>query len=150
MQRSRRRDPIPWTWEIPAAIILAILAVLTVGAQLGRSCANALSGAGWAWVPSAHLVTSLPGVLEGHADGGLPTMHHVASPHLLWGCVIAVELTLGTTVCWAAKVVADRWGPTRLRGMASRAEAEQLLGRARLRAVAPVIRPDLYGRKRSW
>lgn len=51
MQRSRRRDPIPWAWEVPAAIVLAILVVHTLGVQLGRTIANLLSGAGWAWAP---------------------------------------------------------------------------------------------------
>ena len=39
-----------------------------------------------------------------------------------------------------------QWGPARVRGMASRAEADALLGLQRLRKVAPVVRPDLHGK----
>ena len=49
MQRERRRDPYPWTWEIPVAVILATLFVIVIGIQLGRSVANLLAGAGWTW-----------------------------------------------------------------------------------------------------
>ena len=49
VQRERRRDPYPWTWEIPAAVILATLFVIVIGIQLGRSVANLLAGAGWTW-----------------------------------------------------------------------------------------------------
>lgn len=147
MQRSRRRDPIPWTWEIPAGIVLAILLVLTLGVQLGRSIANLLSGAGWAWVPSANLFTSLPGIVRGEAGSGLAAAHELAGTHLLWGCVVVVELAMTVAACWGLKVAMDRWGPNRLRGMANRDEAEKLLGRSRLRKAAPVIRPDLYGKE---
>jgi len=41
---------------------------------------------------------------------------------------------------WAAR----RWGPGRMKGMASPGEAEQVLGLTRLRRNAPLIRPDLY------
>lgn len=149
MQRSRRRDPIPWTWEIPAAIVLAVLVVLTLGVQLGRSIANLLSGDGWAWVPRTDLFSSLPGVLAGHAQSGLTGVHHVAGARLLWTCVIVVEIGLTVAACWGVKAGMDRWGPNRLRGMASRDEAEKLLGRSRLREAAPVIRPDLYGKEGS-
>ena len=83
MQRERRRDPYPWTWEIPLAITVATLLVVVLGIQLGRSVANLLAGAGWTWPdPNAGTFpspigtafwTSLPGVLGGHADAGLPT-----------------------------------------------------------------------------
>jgi len=44
----------------------------------------------------------------------------------------------------AGKAALDRWGPGRTHGMASKAEAEQLLGRTRLRRAAEVVRPDLH------
>ena len=40
----------------------------------------------------------------------------------------------------------QRWGPGRMRGMATAAEAEKLLGVTRLRKVAGILRPDLYGK----
>ena len=50
---------------------------------------------------------------------------------------------------WAFKTGLDRWGPHRVQGMATRAEAEQMLGRTRLRKASAVVRPDLYGKQRS-
>jgi len=47
-QQSRRRDPYPWTWEIPVGIALVILLVLVCGVHFGRGIANVLAGAGWA------------------------------------------------------------------------------------------------------
>jgi hypothetical protein len=49
MQRERRHDPYPWTWEIPAAVITLVLLIVATGAHLGRSAANLLAGAGWTW-----------------------------------------------------------------------------------------------------
>ncbi|MDQ2852900.1 MAG: hypothetical protein M3Y49_19605 [Actinomycetota bacterium] len=149
MQRSRRRDPIPWTWDIPVGVVLAVSLVLLLGVQLGRSTANLLSGAGGAWVPSANLFTSVPGIARGDAGSGLVVTAGVAGPHLLWACVVLTELALIVAGCWAVKIALDRWGPNRLRGMASRDEAEKLLGRSHLRKVAPLIRPDLYGKEDS-
>ena len=49
--------------------------------------------------------------------------------------------------CLVLSVVAyRRWGPGRLRGMASRTEAASLLGLPRLRRHRAVIRPDLHGK----
>ncbi len=42
-----------------------------------------------------------------------------------------------------------RWGPHRIHGMASKAEAQHLLGRRRLHRVRAIIRPDLYGKDRA-
>ena len=52
--------------------------------------------------------------------------------------VLLLAATIAATV-WGLR----RWGPGRMHGMASAAEAEQLLGISRLRRVAPIIRPDL-------
>lgn len=149
MQRARRRDPVPWTWEIPAFIVLSILTVLVLGVQFGRSVANVVAGAGWQWASSAELFTSLAGIIHGDARSGLVLGDgaSVANTGLLWACVAVVE---GVTIVAAfllLKWFMHRWGPNRLRGMATRDEAEQLLGRSRLRKVAPVVRPDLYDRE---
>ena len=48
-QQSRRRDPYPWTWEIPLGVVLVILMVLVCGVHLGRGIANVWAGAGWAF-----------------------------------------------------------------------------------------------------
>ena len=39
-QRSRRQDPYPWTWEMPLAVILAVLVLISFGVHLGRAVAN--------------------------------------------------------------------------------------------------------------
>lgn len=124
--------------------------VLALGAQLGRSAANLMSGAGWAWVSSTNLVTSVPGIMRGHAGSGLPTVHNLAGAHLLWSCVVLAELATCAAAGWVVKMILNRWGPNRLRGMASREEAAKLLGRSRLRRVAAVIRPDLYSKQHPW
>ncbi len=150
MQRSRHKDAMPWTWEIPALILLFVLFVLAMGVHLGRAAANLLTGAGWTWPARNELIVSLPGVLRGDSAAGLHGATNTAGPHLLrWG-VAATETVLTVATAWTLVACLRRWGPYRPQGMASRAEAEALLGRTRLRKIAPVVRPDLYGcRSRS-
>jgi hypothetical protein len=66
---------------------------------------------------------------------------------MLWWSVAVTETVLLAVTVWALVVCLRRWGPYRPQGMASRAEAEALLGRTRLRKVAPVVRPDMYDRR---
>lgn len=145
MQRSRRTNPYPFTWEIPAALTVAVVLLLLMGAQVGRSVANVLAGNGWHLVDRAKLFSSLGGVFAGNADAGLAGVQHPAGPGLLWACIGVLELVVLVACVAALKWGLDRWGPGRLQGMATRPEAEALLGIARLRKHAKVIRPDLYG-----
>ena len=149
MQRARRTTPYPFTWEIPVGIVSAVLLVLVLGVQVGRSLANFVAGNGWLFVDRIALFTTLGPLLRGQANAGLSTVVSPASAVLLWTCIGIVELLLLTAIAWAVKVGLDRWGPSRLRGMATAAEAEALLGRTRLRRHAKVIRPDLYGAPRG-
>lgn len=149
MQRSRRRDPIPWTWEIPFGICMVAILVLALGVQLGRSGANLAAGSGWHWPARTDLFASIPGILGGNARTGLTPLRTAANAHLVWLSVAVVEVLAITAMIWALKVAMDRWGPNRLRGMATAAEAETMLGRTRLRKAAPVVRPDLYGNGRA-
>lgn len=64
MQRSRRATPYPLTWEIPAAVA-GLLLLLVLGAQIGRSVANLIAGAGWRFVDRTDLVTTVPALLRG-------------------------------------------------------------------------------------
>jgi hypothetical protein len=162
MQRDRRRDPYPWTWETPVALTLATLLVIVIGIQLGRSLANLLAGAGWTWptadgganagaVPSpigTPFWTSLPQVLAGHSEAGLPSPapSGLASSGLVWTSLALTELTLLTATIWVGVYAYQRWGPGRMRGMATAAEAEKILGVTRLRKVAGIVRPDLHGK----
>ncbi len=165
MQRERRRDPYPWTWEFPVAAAVLVAVVIVVGIQLGRSVANLLPGTGWTWPASDTTTemgfetgspigtafwTSLPGVVGGDSAAGLPAgtapSDGLAGPGLLWASITATELTLLTLTAWAGIWLHQRWGPGRMRGMATVAGAEKLLGVTRLRKVAPIVRPDLYGK----
>lgn len=146
MQRARRRDPYPFLWEVPLAIAVTVLLVMVVGVHLGRGLANVVVGAGWSLTAPEHLVTSLVAVLGGDAAAGLPPGEGpVASPLVLWAGIAVTEVVLVLVMVVLAKVGVDRWGPWRVRGMASPGEAERLLGLTRLRRVSGVVRPDLDG-----
>jgi hypothetical protein len=148
-QQSRRHDPYPWTWEIPVGIVLVILLVLVCGVHLGRGIANVLTGAGWAFPGRVDLFKSLPDVLRGDAGAGLDDHDgYMPSPATLWTWTVVTEVMLLAVCLFVLKMVLDRWGPGRMRGMASRGEAERLLGATRLRKVRSVVRPDLYGKRR--
>jgi hypothetical protein len=149
-QQSRRHDPYPWTWEVPVGVVFMILLVLVCGVHLGRGIANVLAGAGWAFPGRVDLFRSLPEVLRGDAGGGLDDLDGSrSSPATLWTWVVLTEVMLLAVCVFALKMVLDRWGPSRMRGMASRGEAERLLGVTRLRKVRSVVRPDLYRKDRT-
>lgn len=144
MQSHRRRDPYPHTWEVPLAVLVGFLLMLALGMQLGRAVANALVGNGWVLVERANIFTSLPGVLAGRADAGLAGLESPASSALLWLCIALVELGVLAAGALGLKVGLERWGSSRIHGTATREEAGELLGIARLRQHASLIRPDLY------
>lgn len=158
MQRDRRRDPYPWTWEIPALVIATTLLVIATGIQVGRALANLLAGAGWTWPDTTTgtvaspigtaFWTSVPAIARGHADAGLSGHGggH-AGPALLGISVILTEAALLIVTIWGGIYLYQR-GPGRMRGMATRAEAERLLGITRLCKAARIVRPDLHGRHR--
>lgn len=145
MQRARRTNPYPFTWEIPVAILVAVSLLMVLGLQAGRSVANTVAGNGWVFVDRAGLFSSLGGLFAGHADAGLTGVPNPAGTGLMWTCIALTESLLVIGCLVALKLGLDRWGPGRLQGMATRAGAEALLGQARLRKHAKVIRPDLYG-----
>jgi hypothetical protein len=145
MQRSRRTNPYPFTWEIPVALTVAALLLLLIGVQGGRSFANLIAGNGWHFVDRAQLFSSLSGIFAGNSGAGLTDISHLVGPGLLWSCIGVLELVVLVACAVALKWSLHRWGPGRLQGMATRSEAEALLGTTRLRKHAKVIRPDLYG-----
>ena len=149
-QRSRRQDPYPWTWEMPLAAILAVLVLISFGVHLGRAVANVLAGCDWMFPSRVDLFSSLPAVLRGDAGAGLVDLHEpAASPLSLLMCIGATELILLAATVVLIKWGLDRWGPGRMRGVASSSEAESLLGVARLRRSRKIVRPDLYGKRRQ-
>jgi hypothetical protein len=148
MQRSRRQNPYPFTFEIPLAAGAATLLLLVTGVHLGRGLANLLAGAGWAFPARADLFTSLPGILAGDPRAGLSGLDGAgAAPAVLWTCVTLTELLLLILTGLIVRLALDRWGPGRLKGMATRGEAERMLGLTRLRKVSAVVRPDLYSKQ---
>ena len=145
MQTERRHTPYPFTWEIPVFLLTAVAFLLLMGVQVGRSIANLIAGSGWVFVERPKLITSLGGVLTGQADAGFEGLTSPAMSSLLWTCIAVVELLVLIGCVVGLKWGLARWGPGRLHGMATRADAETLLGQTRLRKHAKVIRPDLYG-----
>ncbi len=145
MQQSRRTTPYPHTWEIPLTATITVILTLVLAAHTARTLANVFAGAGWDFTPQAELFTALPGIVGGDARAGLGP-GPVASPALLYTCLVLVELLAIALIVWAAVAGMRQWGPARVRGMATRAEADTLLGLGRLRKVAPVVRPDLHGK----
>ena len=144
-QQSRRHDPYPWTWELPFGVLAAALLLMTTGVHVGRAFANLLVGGGWEFPARRDLLASLGDVLAGDAAGGLPlTTGPVASPAALTVSIVLTELAIVVISLLVLKMVLDRWGPGRMKGMATRGEAERLLGVTRLRRNSAVIRPDLY------
>jgi len=142
-QADRRRDPYPFTWEIPAGILAGWLLLACLGVHAARAIANATADAGWTWPEGKNLFTSLPRVLAGDPTAGLTLHHSGAGTAALYGWIVTVQLLLLAATIAATVWGLRRWGPGRMHGMASAAEAEQLLGISRLRRVAPIIRPDL-------
>lgn len=145
LQQERRRDPYPHTWEVPAGTAIMTLLLAVVGVQLGRSLANWFAGADWHWPPSRRLLSSIPAVLTGNATAGLtPTPNPAATPTAVIGWIAAVELVLFAAAITGTLLALRRWGPGRMRGIASRTDAETVLGVTRLRRVRHIIRPDRY------
>ena len=145
MQVARRKESLPWTWEpFVAGLALYVLVVL-VAAQVARGIAYLLAGDGFRWPTADAQVSSAFPVLAGHsASGLLGTGVPVLGSTWLYVCLIVVEVVALTAVTWVGVALFLRWGPARMLGMATRAEAEKLLGLARLRSHASVIRPDLH------
>jgi len=138
MQRERRHNPYPWTWEIPAGVACAVLLVLAVGVHLGNGLAHLASGQGWTWPASSQLFASLPAVLTNTTDA--------VGVHA-W--IATVEFVLLGGLGWTAVWSWQHWGPSRLKGVSTRDQAEQVLGLTRLHKVAGIVRPDLHPTRRT-
>jgi hypothetical protein len=149
LQQARRANPYPWTWEIPVAGIVAVLLVMVIAVHAARTVANAAAGGGWQFTPPAALFRSLPGLLAGDATAGLAgTPDHHAGAQALWVWTGVAEAVVLAALIGLLRGVLRRWGPGRVHGMASPGEADRLLGQARLRRNAAVIRPDLHHTRR--
>lgn len=145
LQTDRRRNPYPLTWEIPVGTATMLILLAALGIQLGRSIAHWNAGAGWTWPRGRALFTSLRAILGGQATAGLnPLPVPAASPAAVFGWIVTVELILTISALTVTVLALRRWGPGRMRGMATPEQARSTLGAGRLRRVRSVLRPDLY------
>ena len=150
MQQARRTNPYPWTWEIPGAVIVAVILVMMAALHLARAIANAVVGGGWQFPPRTELFSSLPGLVTSDATSGLATTPDAyARANQLWFWIALTKLVVIVVIALVMRTVLRQYGPGRIQGMASPREADQLLGTARLRRNAAMIRPDLYAKKTS-
>lgn len=144
---KRRRDPTPMTqgWEITIVGIGLGLFLLVLAALSGIGVAAALFSGGWVWPHGTDTIAhTLGGLLSGHLGRGLPTAeaHRLAGPAATWLCVVACELIVIVGGVAAGIAIAQRM---RNDGMATRRDAELVLGLGELRTARAIIRPDLYG-----
>lgn len=145
LQTDRRRNPYPLTWEIPVGAATMLILLAALGVQLGRSIAHWTAGGGWRWPNGRALFTSLGAILGGQATAGLdPLPVPAASPTSVIGWIVIVELILTISALTVTVLALRRWGPGRMRGMATPEQARSTLGAGRLRRVRSVLRPDLY------
>ncbi len=153
MPNQRQRDPAPWSrgGELALVAIAAVLLALGFAALLGLAAAAAYFGGGWVWPHGADTIGQvLGGLLTGHPGRGLAVTDAARVPGrgAVYGCVAVAEVLL-IAAAIAVTVLAQRWirpGDVR-RGMASRFEAQQVLGHSRLRDSSRLIRPDLHRAK---
>ena len=147
---QRRRDPQPLNrgGEVALVALAAALLAVSLAALAGLGCAALITGGGWVWPHGTTAATRvLGGLLTGRPGRGLPPRQgaRVPGPVLTYGCVVVCELAL-LVVSILGGVLYLRWhrpGDAR-GGMATRAEAEAVLGVSRLRGARAIIRPDLY------
>ena len=135
----RQPDPLPLTWEVPAGFALTWLCLAGAGLLAGQATAGLLSGRGWRWPDSPHLLPAVGGLLTGHVGVGVP-----GTPPAAWLVYLLIgvcQLLLLAVSVWATVRFWASVGPGRRYGMATRVEAETVLGVGRLRRVRKIIRP---------
>jgi type IV secretion system protein VirD4 len=150
--RRERRDPLPLTWELPAAAALAWVAVAAILLPAGRGAASWLTGGGWVWPETGPgLTASLAGLLAGHPSYGLSasTATFLPADSVVYLLVALVELAWLIVSLLVLRAWWRTWGPGMREGLADRAEVEKVLGLSRMRRNRNVIRPDLYGKSKT-
>ena len=152
--QQRLRDPQPMSrgGEVAFVVLAAALLLLAVAALAGLGASGALVGGGWIWPHGRDLIGQvLGGLLTGHPGQGLTAQERARVPGrvAVYGCITVAELVLLTATGVVAVLFARYHRPTDARGgMATRPEAQQVLGRSRLRQARRILRPDL-GRHRA-
>jgi type IV secretion system protein VirD4 len=145
----QRRDAMPLTWELPAALALAWASVAATLLPAGRGAACWLTGGGWVWpTTGAALSSSLPGLVTGHPSCGLvaTTAAALPRPGVVYLLMTLFEVAWLVVSLFGLRAWWRTWGPGMREGLASRSEVEKVLGRSRMRRNRAVIRPDLFAR----
>jgi hypothetical protein len=146
---QRRRDPQPLSrgGEMAFVVLAGVLMLLGLAALAGLGMAAAVFGGGWVWPHGSDQIgLVVGGILRGDPGAGLPVPDQTRVPGrlLVYGCVMLVELLLlalaaaATVLFWRYHRSTGAGG-----GMATRAEAQEVLGASRLRQVRSILRPDL-------
>jgi hypothetical protein len=152
---QRRRDPQPMGqgWEVAVAVIGGAVLGFGLAALCGLGAASALFGRGWVWPHGTDTIGHvIGGLFAGRPGRGLDPRQArmVAGPLAVYLCVAACELAVIVGAVVGGMLVARYRRPGDARGgMATRSEAEQVLGMSRLRGARDIIRPDLYGANAS-
>lgn len=152
---QRRRDPQPMGqgWEVAVAVIGGALLGFGLAALCGLGTASALVGRGWVWPHGTNTIGHvLGGLFAGHPGRGLDPRQArmVPEPLAVYLCVAACELAVIVAAVVGGVLVARYRRPGDARGgMATRSDAEHVLGISKLRGARDIIRPDLYGASAS-
>ena len=147
---QRRRDPQPIShgWEVAVLAITSVLVVLALAAVAGLGLASALAGGGWVWPHGNNAIGHVVGgVLTGHPGRGLDVRQSrlAASPTFAYiGIAVCEIAAIGLSIVAGVLIARYRRPMDARSGMASRGEASQVLGLARLRSARTIIRPDRY------
>lgn len=149
MPQQRLRDPQPLSrgGEVAFVVLSGSLLLLGLAALAGLGAAGVLFGGGWIWPHGTPAIGQvLGGLLTGDPGQGMhaPAQTRVPGPVAVYGCVAVAELMLlSATGVGGVLFVRYRRPPDARGGMATRPEAEQVLGRSRLRQAHRILRPDL-------
>jgi len=131
--------------EVAAVVLTGVLLLLASAALTGLALASALFGGDWVWPAGSDTAGQvLAGLLTGEPGRGLPAQLQAQVPGsvAVYSSVVAAELVMlaAAALLWRYHRPGDARG-----GMATRSEAQRVLGRSRLRQARTIIRPDLYG-----
>ena len=139
-----RADVGPASWEVPVAALVTWLTAAALLLPAGRGVAAAVTGGGWVWPNGASaLMASVGGLLVADPAAGLDAAQAAALPggSAVYTAIAVLLVALTAASASAAWLVRRTlWSPT---GMATRRQVEEVLGRSRLRRLAPVVRPSL-------
>ncbi|MBI4944222.1 MAG: conjugal transfer protein, partial [Actinobacteria bacterium] len=136
---ARRRDPqsLAHGWEVPLLVLIVAVAGFGAAALAGQGIAAAVAGGGWVW-PSGEgaaargvggLLTGVPGL--GLTPGGASRL---PAAWVVYVSVAVAEVAMLALAAGAVLFGRRWWLPNDpRRGLASRAQAAEVLGAGRLR-----------------